>query len=420
MRLSVIHVVCVRSMMKLLRQTPFVLLMLTVSSLIFVTLLELAVSHIKKKSGFKKVNEEIDSSGESKDKSQKLESLRLEAVYDQTALTVDANIHFFRNYINVARIRQLLRIMSDSRQWSNGTEEENGDGRVVNSLKPCPEIPPGLVGRMKIDLKNGTSKDLETIRINNPEVKLGGAYSPKDCKSRYRVAVIIPYRDRIEHLSSLLYYLHPILQRQQLEYKIYVVEQNGNQTFNKGVLMNAGVKEALREFDYHCFVFHDVDMLPEDDRNMYSCPQTPRHMSVAVDKFNYTLPYSLLVGGVLAINTDHLLLVNGYSNLYWGWGGEDDDMAYRLTHNKLNLIRPADFIGRYTMIKHSHRTESPSNIRYALLKMAKKRSKKEGLNSVKYSLNAVTPLPLYTHLLIDIGSYHEWKYSGNKKLIVNF
>lgn len=65
--------------------------------------------------------------------------------------------------------------------------------------------------------------------------------------------------------------------------------QFGNDTFNKGVLLNAGAREALQDSkDYECLVFHDVDLIPEDDRNLYSCPSLPRHMSVAVDKFNYT------------------------------------------------------------------------------------------------------------------------------------
>ena len=52
--------------------------------------------------------------------------------------------------------------------------------------------------------------------------------------------------------------------------------------------MNAGVREALKDADFHCFVFHDVDLIPEDDRNLYTCPISPRHMSYAVNKFNYT------------------------------------------------------------------------------------------------------------------------------------
>jgi len=41
------------------------------------------------------------------------------------------------------------------------------------------------------------------------------------------------------------------------------------------------------------------------------------------------LAYQELVGGVLAMRTEHFQRLNGYSNLYWGWGAEDDDMAYR-------------------------------------------------------------------------------------------
>ena len=38
-------------------------------------------------------------------------------------------------------------------------------------------------------------------------------------------------------------------------------------------------------------MFHDVDLLPEDDRNLYTCGAQPRHLSASVDKFNYRLPY---------------------------------------------------------------------------------------------------------------------------------
>ena len=57
--------------------------------------------------------------------------------------------------------------------------------------------------------------------------------------------------------------------------------------------------------NYACFIFHDVDLLPEDDRNLYTCPNMPRHMSVAVDKFDYQLPYKLIVGRVFAIPKFH-------------------------------------------------------------------------------------------------------------------
>jgi hypothetical protein len=52
--------------------------------------------------------------------------------------------------------------------------------------------------------------------------------------------------------------------------------------------MNIGYVEALKVDNYRCFVFSDVDMLPENDKNIYGCPEQPRHMSPRVNKFkNY-------------------------------------------------------------------------------------------------------------------------------------
>jgi hypothetical protein len=95
------------------------------------------------------------------------------------------------------------------------------------------------------------------------------------------------------------------------------------------MLMNIGYKEAIKDYDWDCFVFHDVDLVPEDDRNLYHCPVNPRHMSSHVNTFNYELPYKEILGGVTAIDRKHFELINGYSNSYFGWGGEDDDLANR-------------------------------------------------------------------------------------------
>lgn len=45
--------------------------------------------------------------------------------------------------------------------------------------------------------------------------------------------------------------------------------------------------------------------------------------------YTFRLSYNMLVGGVLNMRVEHFQQVNGYSNMYWGWGAEDDDMAYR-------------------------------------------------------------------------------------------
>ena len=53
------------------------------------------------------------------------------------------------------------------------------------------------------------------------------------------------------------------------------------------MLMNIGFAEAMKQAEYDCFIFHDVDLLPENDFNLYRCPEHPRHMSAAVDTMGY-------------------------------------------------------------------------------------------------------------------------------------
>lgn len=52
--------------------------------------------------------------------------------------------------------------------------------------------------------------------------------------------------------------------------------------------MNIGFIEALKVDAFDCFVFHDVDLLPENDKNLYGCGIVPKHLSVSMDKFKYS------------------------------------------------------------------------------------------------------------------------------------
>ena len=108
----------------------------------------------------------------------------------------------------------------------------------------------------------------------------GGHYIPKQCRAEQRLAVIICYRKREQHLKLFLLNIHPFLQKQQLDYTIFVVNQDGNEQFNRAALFNVGYLEATKLYPYDCFIFHDVDLLPEDLRNIYKCGEKPRHMYV--------------------------------------------------------------------------------------------------------------------------------------------
>eukprot|EP00095_Tigriopus_kingsejongensis_P011727 maker-scaffold213_size254208-snap-gene-1.27 protein:Tk11727 transcript:maker-scaffold213_size254208-snap-gene-1.27-mRNA-1 annotation:"beta- -n-acetylgalactosaminyltransferase bre-4" len=266
-------------------------------------------------------------------------------------------------------------------------------------LPPCPMIPPDLHGPVKVNVLN-VPESMGEIEQLYPHLSWGGRARPDHCTSRHRVAIIVPYRAREDHLRTFLLNIHAFLKKQQLDYGVFVIEQYGDGPFNRAMLLNVGAAEALKQYDYQCFVFHDVDLLPEDDRNLYTCPVQPRHMSVAINSFLYRLPYDDIFGGVSAMKVEHFREVNGFSNMFWGWGGEDDDISNRLRQKKLYISRYPANIARYKMLRHSKDKANPE--RFKFLYSGAKRMAKDGYNSLKYKRNDILFKRLYTWILVDL------------------
>ncbi|XP_062895215.1 beta-1,4-galactosyltransferase 3-like isoform X2 [Mobula hypostoma] len=267
----------------------------------------------------------------------------------------------------------------------------------------CPQQPPHLVGPLAISFNRTPS--LDEIQVRNPLVRPGGFYAPPNCQARHRTAVIVPHRHREPHLRHFLYYLHPFLQRQQLQYGLYVIHQAGNETFNRAKLLNVGVKEAMKDEDWDCLFLHDVDLIPENDHNIYTCdPDHPKHVSIAMNKFGYQLPYKTYFGGVSAVTPEQYLRMNGFPNEYWGWGGEDDDIATRLQLAGMSISRPSLSLGRYKMIKHNLDQGNEQNPRrFDLLLRTRRSWTQDGMNSLVYTTLARQHLPLFTNVTVDIG-----------------
>ena len=262
------------------------------------------------------------------------------------------------------------------------------------SQTPCPAVPEGLEGRLVVaDLV----LRMPELVSRNPAVTRGGEWRPQSCQPRHSVALVVPFRNRAGQLLVFLNHIHNFLQRQNLHYRIYVITQADNQRFNRGKLINVGFVEALKDFAWDCFIFHDVDLLPEDDRNLYSCPvSNPRHMSVAVSKWQYKLPYPNIFGGVVAINTKQFRILNGFSNEFWGWGGEDDDMAARIKLLNLRVERYSSKIARYVMIRHNQ--EEVNKDRLRILNTSRNRMKVDGIKNLKYSLLSRIREQLFTNI----------------------
>uniref|UniRef100_M3XQI8 Beta-1,4-galactosyltransferase n=1 Tax=Mustela putorius furo TaxID=9669 RepID=M3XQI8_MUSPF len=272
--------------------------------------------------------------------------------------------------------------------------------RRKEDLPSCPLISPYINGPLRVMIPENLT--MEQVVKKNPLVELGGQYQPPDCWTRHHTAVVVPYYGRDQHLQHLLFHLHPFLQLQQLHYAIYVVNQVHNTAFNRGKLRNVGFWEAMQEEEWDCLFFHDVNLLPEDDRNLYICDIFPAHVSVAIDKFDYKLPYRGYLGGVFALRPIHYLKINGFPNSYQGWDLEDHDIAARwealLKEPSTGLQVPPC----YHMLEgqdpsHQRSPQSPD-----LLASIRHKGEQDGINSLGYRLLSKELQALYTNLTVDI------------------
>ncbi|KAF1743272.1 hypothetical protein MXB_3431, partial [Myxobolus squamalis] len=217
-----------------------------------------------------------------------------------------------------------------------------------------------------------------------------------------KIAIIIPFRNRDTQINTFLNHMHPFLIKQKLNYRIFVVEQVENSTFNRAMLLNIGFVESLKYDFFNCFIFHDVDLLPENDHNIYGCENAPSHFSVAIDTMNYTLPYPSIFGGVEAFTKSQFMSINGFSNLFWGWGGEDDDLYDRTIRRGFKLHRPPEDIARYKMNKINHTTDYFMTEQRQRLGNYKSCQETDGLNTLIYDPIIKIIYKLYTLLIVEI------------------
>ena len=311
------------------------------------------------------------------------------------------------------RLQKYLKI-TKSAKLIRSSLQSSGSTETMDNLQSC-EKNVTLVGDWLNTTGSGFSEldgDIEPLldrTYHYRNVLPGGRWSPSDCRPAASVAIVITYRNREKHLGTVLRVLHTLLQRQRLKYGIFVVELALPTKFNIGILMNVGYLQAKRQDNYDCFIFHDVDLIPLNDKLMYTCRPSPNHMSAYNTKYvkfgkKNGIPYSSYVGGIISLSGPHYEKINGFSNLYFGWGGTDDDIEIRAKHRGIKFQREKMDVGRYFALPHGNDSGNDVNTRKGvLLKSTKARIDSDGINSVENvtHVDVVEQRELYTWILVS-------------------
>ena len=212
----------------------------------------------------------------------------------------------------------------------------------------------------------------------------------------YENIIIIPYRHREKHLEYFIKNTIPLFQKYLPNTKVVIVEQNDEKLFNRGAVLNVGFKEYQNKTKY--FFTHDVDINPfEKTLLKYYKPPIDDGYIQGI----YTSAWDTL-GGIVKFKKNDFLKINGFNNMFWGWGGEDKDLQNRASFHNLwiqkNITnRPEDSSGWFKVFDHPRNRNSNQNpLKQYLLNgyprfsrtKVQRYIKSTGISNIKYKINS--------------------------------
>ena len=145
--------------------------------------------------------------------------------------------------------------------------------------------------------------------------------------------ILIPYRNRGEHLKYFIKESYPLLKEEMKELKIVVVEQTEGKLFNRGKLLNIGFMLYKNTGEY--FFNHDVDLNPKmiTIKELYK-----KEIEDGEIMGIYTSRYNTL-GGIIKFKKEVFLKINGFPNEIWGWGTEDKALQNRAEYKRAKVTK---------------------------------------------------------------------------------
>lgn len=175
-------------------------------------------------------------------------------------------------------------------------------------------------------------------------------------------SIIIPYRNREEHLEILLPRLQEVFKNES--YEIIVSEQNDSDNFRIACVENIGFQYAKGDI----IILQQVDYYPTDDVSykVVDVPVLPARRGIFLDKDNKS-PRDFLdipggyrkwateidpafYGGVICMKREHFEAINGINPLYKGWGNEDEDLRERFVWAGIPVTR--NEVGTFLCLYH--------------------------------------------------------------------
>lgn len=210
-----------------------------------------------------------------------------------------------------------------------------------------------------------------------------------------KIVFIVPYRDRELQLNFFNRHMKYITEDMPKEdYRILIVHQCDNRSFNRGALKNIGfliVRDLYPQtYNNITLVFNDLDTLPYV-KNFLTYDTIP-----GVVKHFYGVKFTL--GGIFSIKAGDFERVNGFPN-FWAWGYEDNLLNTRVKNAGIEINRSVFYNLHDIHIMHMSDGVKRDINREEFDRYAK--NTREGLNSITH-LNYT----IKKDNLVDVTQFH--------------
>lgn len=206
---------------------------------------------------------------------------------------------------------------------------------------------------------------------------------------------IIPYRAcddqvfRKQELDNLIVNINQIIEiNNTFIFNLYIIEQNNNDLFNRGALLNIGFKESYdHHFDEATYINCNTDYRIPIDK----LPDIFHHKPIGfIDIHGF--PHATL-GGFVIFDAKSYIACNGFPNTIYGWGGEDWGIWKRILICKIPVSRPPSLYNKWITENRYHPRDQSHNRRNSN-KAKNIRSMNDilsnGLNTLIYNIDNYT------------------------------
>lgn len=193
------------------------------------------------------------------------------------------------------------------------------------------------------------------------------------------MTLIIPYRNRPQHLASFIDHMSVAAP----ELDLVVVEQAEGKDFNRGKLINVGYLETLPDY----LIAHDVDMIPID------VDYSPRNGITQLASSDIQ-PVDYL-GGVTMYDADTFKRLGGYHNDYFH-RAEDNELMFQSRRMGIPIHNR---FGTFVVLPHPR--TGPEFIPHLWVKAQQPR-KVNMLTTCEYSVISRTINENLTRIVVDI------------------